>query len=111
MKNRNGETVKHSRIYHAWYQMIKRCYNPKNDNYNRYGGKGITVCKEWIDSFQSFLNWALSNGYSDKLTIDRVESDKPYEPSNCRWSFPTLDEAVTARESFEIELSVLKKVS
>jgi len=64
--------------------MIQRCTNPKHKHYNSYGGRGITVCKEW-ESFEAFLDWALKNGYSDTLEIDRKENDGNYEPGNCRF--------------------------
>jgi hypothetical protein len=86
MQNRNGKTVKYNRIYIIWYQMIRRCYNPNNDNYSRYGAKGVTVCKKWRDNFEAFLEWSLTNGYADNLTLDRIKRDKPYSPSNCRWT-------------------------
>jgi len=64
--------------------MHKRCSDPKSDRYKWYGGKGISVCDEW-DDFLNFRNWALENGYTDELTIDRINSEGNYEPNNCRW--------------------------
>lgn len=66
--------------------MISRCYNKKVFSYRYYGAKGITVCKSWRKSFIAFKKWALSNGYSNELTLDRIRGNKSYTPSNCRWA-------------------------
>ena len=85
-KRQNRKTKEYPRVYRIWKNMVSRCHNPTQTGYERYGGKGIRVCDEWRYSFQTFLEWALDNGYSDVLTIDRIESMNPYGPSNCRWS-------------------------
>ena len=65
--------------------MKDRCYNKNSKIYRFYGERGITICDEWLHDFQTFYDWAIENGYSDNLTIDRINSFGNYEPNNCRW--------------------------
>lgn len=77
----------HTRLYEIWHTMKQRCGNPNAHAYDRYGALGITVCEEW-NTYECFAQWAVANGYQDGLTLDRIDGDKGYEPSNCRWATP-----------------------
>lgn len=101
-KTRHGESGgaiigKRNRLYRIWSNMKSRCYNHRVRSYADYGAKGIIVCDEWLNSYEDFRDWALSNGYQDNLTIDRIESNKNYCPENCRW-ITLRDNSVRAHE-------------
>ena len=89
------------RLYHIWENMIQRCTNKNHGSYKGYGGRGITVCDEWRD-FCAFYQWAMSAGYSDDLSIDRIDVDKGYSPDNCRWA-TTSQQANNKRSSHFLE--------
>ena len=106
--NKNGDyrgcVITHgmsdTRIYSIWCDMKRRCYNEKNKRYNRYGGRGISVCEEWRNNFNEFYEWSMSNGYSDKMSIDRINVDGDYAPENCRWITPAEQQKNTSRTHY-----------
>ena len=75
-----------TRLYGIWADMRQRCTCKRAINWHLYGGRGIKVCEEWNNDFTAFRDWALENGYSDKLQLDRIDNDGNYEPGNCKWS-------------------------
>ena len=76
--------------YIIWKSMRSRCLNPKHKDYDRYGGRGIKICNEWLNSADSFCRWAITNGYKEGLILDRENVNGNYEPSNCRFVTPPI---------------------
>jgi hypothetical protein len=93
MSNKNTKTGKFenqhgmskSKIYYVWLSMRERCTKQSNQSYKNYGGRGIKVCDEWMNDFMKFYNFAISNGYRENLTLDRIDNNKNYTPDNCRF--------------------------
>lgn len=85
-------------LYNIWRAMKERCNNPHSISYKWYGGKGIKVCDEWINDYNAFREWAKANGYSEGLSIDRINPDLGYCPENCRWLTRAENASIAAKE-------------
>ncbi len=97
---------KNLRLYQVWQDMKQRCSNPNNKYYHRYGGRGIKVCPEWANEYESFYLWAISHKYKKGLQIDRIDNDGDYEPDNCRWVTPqenTNNRSISRKITFDGE--------
>ena len=104
-RKKHGESK--TRLYKIWMGMKKRCYQKNSKTYERYGGRGIIICDEWLD-FEKFRDWALSHGYNESLSIDRKDVNGNYEPTNCKWS-TNKEQANNRRSSRIIEYKGEKK--
>ena len=95
-------------LYDTWNNMIQRCYNPKASNFEYYGGKGVTVCDEWKNDPQAFISWAEANGQKPELTIERINNNGNYEPSNCTWA--TMTEQNRHQTSTKLSIDKVKAI-
>lgn len=109
IKKTNSKHCKcYTRVYRIWSCMKQRCGYTKARNYKYYGAKGIEVCEEWANDFNAFYAWAIANGYEESLTIDRIDPNGNYEPSNCRW-ISLKEQQRNRTDNTHIEINGIKK--
>lgn len=103
---KHGQTthVTKSKEYAAWSDMRRRCLNPNSQNYNRYGGRGITVCEQWVNDFEAFLNYVGKAPEGKRMSLDRIDNNGNYEPGNVKWSTPK--EQVKNREPYKMSIGL-----
>ena len=99
---------RHTKLYEVWKTMKQRCLNPNHKSYHNYGGRGIIVCDEWKNNYQAFYEWSMNNGYKEGLSIDRINNDGNYEPSNCRWA-DRITQCNNTRQNKPIEINGVSK--
>lgn len=112
LKNKNCGCLKpipksheYHRLFSIWIHMKYRCYKPTHAAYPRYGGRGIKICNEWLDSFEAFYEWSIANGYENHLTIERINNDGNYEPSNCKWITLSCQMLNTSRTKLTMDIA------
>lgn len=112
-KSKNNGSYKHggkgTKLYEVWYSMRRRCNCQNSNAYKYYGGRGISVCKEWANDFSKFREWAIANGYREGLSIDRIDVNGNYEPQNCRWT-TAKEQANNQRNTLRIEYKNKTKI-
>lgn len=109
MNTKTFHNKSNTRIYRIWRNMKNRCLNENAEKFDRYGGRGISICKEWLE-FENFYKWAIDNGYNAELTIDRIDNDGDYNPENCKWSTP-IEQARNTSATVKVERNgVLKSL-
>lgn len=101
---RDAHHLSNTRLYNIWCAMKQRCYYSENNEFHNYGGRGVEVCEEWRDDFLTFKMWSEQNGYKDNLSIDRIDVNGNYEPSNCKWS-TSKEQARNRRETLYLTVN------